>query len=205
MVDEPRAGPSKPSRKAQVEHDPDFPNEGVRELSRTPLENRVEEHVGVVDHKRSAGRNGYRERAWGVRAARYQPKVPRVRGELLSIREREVLGPCVDPREGGALWTSFLRSPVACGLFCGVRLVTGTAPAGAKGAIEGVLQRASWQHCRTHAARNALPWSSRQPSRWWELPFAPSLLSRARKVPPNSGAGPRKEQATAEQPESMAG
>jgi putative transposase len=69
--------------------------------------------------------------------------------------EREVLGVDVGPSEDGAFWTSFLRSLVARGLS-GVRLVTSDAHRGLKGAIEAVLQGASWQRCRVHFMRNAL-------------------------------------------------
>ena len=69
--------------------------------------------------------------------------------------EREVLGVDVGPSEDGAFWTSFLRSLVARGLR-GVRLVTSDAHLGLKGAIEAVLQGASWQRCRVHFMRNAL-------------------------------------------------
>jgi putative transposase len=69
--------------------------------------------------------------------------------------EREVLGLDVGPSEDGAFWASFLRSLVARGLS-GVRLVTSDAHRGLKGAIEVVLQGASWQRCRVHFMRNAL-------------------------------------------------
>jgi transposase-like protein len=69
--------------------------------------------------------------------------------------EREILGLDVGPSEDGAFWTSFLRSLVARGLG-GVRLVTSDAHRGLKGAIEAVLQGASWQRCRVHFMRNAL-------------------------------------------------
>jgi len=69
--------------------------------------------------------------------------------------EREILGLDVGPSEDGAFWTSFLRSLVARGLS-GVRLVTSDAHQGLKGAIEAVLQGASWQRCRVHFMRNAL-------------------------------------------------
>jgi putative transposase len=69
--------------------------------------------------------------------------------------EREVLGFDVGPSEDRAFWTSFLRSLVARGLR-GVRLVTSDAHRGLKGAIEAVLQGASWQRCRVHFMRNAL-------------------------------------------------
>jgi putative transposase len=69
--------------------------------------------------------------------------------------EREVLGVDVGPSEDGAFWTSFLRSLVTRGLS-GVRLVTSDAHQGLKGAIEAVLQGASWQRCRVHFMRNAL-------------------------------------------------
>jgi putative transposase len=69
--------------------------------------------------------------------------------------EREVLGLDVGPSEDGAFWTSFVRSLVARGLS-EVRLVTSDAHRGLKGAIEAVLQGASWQRCRVHFMRNAL-------------------------------------------------
>jgi putative transposase len=69
--------------------------------------------------------------------------------------EREVLGLDVGPSEEGAFWSAFLRSLVARGLS-GVRLVTSDAHRGRKGAIEAVLQGASWQRCRVHFMRNAL-------------------------------------------------
>jgi transposase-like protein len=69
--------------------------------------------------------------------------------------EREVLGLDVGPSEDGAFWRSFLRSLVARGLS-GVRLVTSDAHRGLKGAIQAVLQGASWQRCRVHFMRNAL-------------------------------------------------
>lgn len=69
--------------------------------------------------------------------------------------EREVLGLEVGPSEDGAFWASFLRSLVARGLS-GVRLVTSDAHQGLKGAVEAVLQGASWQRCRVHFMRNAL-------------------------------------------------
>jgi putative transposase len=70
--------------------------------------------------------------------------------------EREVLGFEVGPSEDGAFcWRSFLRSLVARG-FSGVRLVTSDSHQGLKGAVESVLQGASWQRCRVHFTRNAL-------------------------------------------------
>jgi putative transposase len=61
----------------------------------------------------------------------------------------------VGPSEDGTFWMTFLRSLVARGL-CGVRLVTSDAHQGLKGAIEAVVQGASWQRCRVHFMRNAL-------------------------------------------------
>ena len=69
--------------------------------------------------------------------------------------EREVLGLDVGPSEDGAFWASFLRSLVARGLS-GVGLVTSDAHRGLKGAVEAMLQGASWQRCRVHFMRNAL-------------------------------------------------
>ena len=70
--------------------------------------------------------------------------------------EREVLGLDVGPSEDDAFWRSFLRSLVARGLSGGVRVVTSDAHRGLKGAIQAVLQGASWQRCRVHFMRNAL-------------------------------------------------
>jgi len=69
--------------------------------------------------------------------------------------EREVLGLDVGPSEDGAFWLSFLRGLASRGLR-GVRLVVSDAHRGLKGAIEAVLQGASWQRCRVHFMRNAL-------------------------------------------------
>jgi putative transposase len=69
--------------------------------------------------------------------------------------EREVLGIDVGPSEDGEFWRQFLRGLVARGLG-GVQLVISDAHQGLKGAIESVLQGASWQRCRTHFMRNAL-------------------------------------------------
>src|SRR5215210_3517740 len=69
--------------------------------------------------------------------------------------EREVLGLDVGASEDGAFWLSFVRGLVSRGLR-GVRLVVSDAHRGLKGAIEAVLQGASWQRCRVHFMRNAL-------------------------------------------------
>jgi putative transposase len=69
--------------------------------------------------------------------------------------EREVLGLDVGPSEDGSFWLTFLRSLVTRGLK-GVRLVTSDAHRGLKGAIEAVVQGASWQRCKVHFMRNAL-------------------------------------------------
>jgi putative transposase len=69
--------------------------------------------------------------------------------------EREVLGLDVGPSEDGSFWLTFLRSLMERGLK-GVRLVTSDAHRGLKGAIEAVVQGASWQRCRVHFMRNAL-------------------------------------------------
>jgi putative transposase len=63
--------------------------------------------------------------------------------------QREVRGLDVGPSEDGAFWLAFLRGLVARGLG-GVRLVTGDAHEGLKGAIAATLHGASWQRCRTH-------------------------------------------------------
>jgi transposase-like protein len=68
---------------------------------------------------------------------------------------REVLGMDVITTEDGAGWLAFLRSLVARGLS-GVQLVISDAHEGLKTAIGSVLAGASWQRCRTHAARNLL-------------------------------------------------
>lgn len=68
--------------------------------------------------------------------------------------KRELLGLDVGPSEDGSFWLTFLHSLVTRGLS-GVRLVTSDAHLGLKGAIEAVLQGASWQQCRVHFMRNA--------------------------------------------------
>lgn len=68
---------------------------------------------------------------------------------------REVLGMEVITVEDGAGWTAFLRGLVARGLS-GVALVVSDAHEGLKQAIGAVLTGATWQRCRTHAARNLL-------------------------------------------------
>ena len=68
---------------------------------------------------------------------------------------REVLGMEVITVEDGAGWTAFLRSLVARGLS-GVALVISDAHEGLKQAIGAVMVGATWQRCRTHAARNLL-------------------------------------------------
>ena len=69
--------------------------------------------------------------------------------------KREVLGMEVITVEDGAGWTAFLRGLVARGLS-GVALVVSDAHEGLKAAIGAVLVGATWQRCRTHAARNLL-------------------------------------------------
>ena len=66
--------------------------------------------------------------------------------------EREVLGLDVGPSEDGAFWTRFPALFGRPGSW-GVRLVTSDAHRGLKGAIEAVLQGASWQRCRVHTIR----------------------------------------------------
>lgn len=262
MADELRIGLSGLLRKAQMEGDAEFLNEGVRALSQALMEMEVEEHIGAARHERTPGRkgqrNGYRQRIWDTRVGAVELSVPRVRdssyfpslleprrraeralsavvqeayvhgvstrkvddlvkalgmsgisksrvselceqldeeverfrnrplegpypyiwldatylkarqdGRVVSTAvviavgvkgdsgEREVLGLDVGPSEDGAFWRSFLRSLVARGLS-GVRLVTSDAHRGLKGAIQAVVQGASWQRCRVHFMRNAL-------------------------------------------------
>ena len=69
---------------------------------------------------------------------------------------REVLGITVMPSGAwSALRTEFLRSLTRRGLR-GVKLVIGDAHEGLKAAAAKVLG-ASWQRCRVHFMRNALP------------------------------------------------
>ncbi len=83
MADELRIGLSELLRKAMIDQDADFLNEGVRVLSQALMEMEVQEHVGAARHERSAGRtgqrNGYRERSWDTRVGTVELKVPRVR------------------------------------------------------------------------------------------------------------------------------
>jgi len=83
VADELRIGLSELLRKAMIDQDADFLNEGVRVLSQALMEMEVQEHVGAARHERSAGRtgqrNGYRERSWDTRVGTVELKVPRVR------------------------------------------------------------------------------------------------------------------------------
>ena len=69
--------------------------------------------------------------------------------------QREVIGLDIGSCEDGATWTAFLRGLKARGLN-GVKLVVSDAHEGLKGAINAVLDGASWQRCRTHFMRNLL-------------------------------------------------
>ncbi len=70
MADELRIGLSELLRKAMIEHDTGFLEEGVRVLSQALMEMEVEEHLGAGRHERSSERtghrNGYRERNAGT-------------------------------------------------------------------------------------------------------------------------------------------
>src|SRR5690606_11727941 len=68
---------------------------------------------------------------------------------------REVLGMAVGPSEAEPFWTNFLRSLTRRGLR-GVKLVISDAHEGIKAAAAKVL-KATWQRCRVHFLRNALP------------------------------------------------
>src|SRR5205085_12550528 len=67
--------------------------------------------------------------------------------------QREVLGVDVGPSEDGAFWLRFLRALVARGL-AGVQLVISDSHLGLKGAIDAVLQGASWHRCGLHFMKN---------------------------------------------------
>ncbi len=102
--------------------------------------------------------------------------------------EREVLGLDVGPSEDGAFWLQFLRSLVARGL-AGVKLAISDAHQGLKGAIEAVLQGASWQRCRVHFMRNALALVPKATASMVAATFGPCLFSQTRPTPGNSGSG----------------
>jgi putative transposase len=111
-------------------------------------------------------------------------------GVRASTGERKVLGLDVGPSEDGAFWTAFLRSLVARGFSSGVRLVTSDAYRGLKGAIEAVLQGASWQRCRGCTSCAVLSrWCPKRPSRWRGRPSVPSSPSRMHRAPMSSGGG----------------
>jgi transposase-like protein len=70
-------------RKATIDRDADFLEEGVRVLSQALMEMEVQEHVGAAPYERSPARTGqrncYRERSWDTRVGTVELKVPRVR------------------------------------------------------------------------------------------------------------------------------
>ena len=68
---------------------------------------------------------------------------------------REVLGMDIGPSEAESFWTGFLRKLARRGLR-GVKLVMSHAHEGINAAISKLLC-ASWQRCRVHFMRNALP------------------------------------------------
>jgi transposase-like protein len=68
---------------------------------------------------------------------------------------REIVGLHIGPSEAETLWSTFLESLVRRGLR-GVKLVISDAHEGLKAAIRRVMG-ASWQRCRVHWMRNALP------------------------------------------------
>ncbi len=70
--------------------------------------------------------------------------------------QREVLGLDVGPSEDGTCWLAFLRGLLARGVT-GVQLVVSDAHQGLNAASSAVLHGASWQRCRVHFVRNALP------------------------------------------------
>jgi transposase-like protein len=84
-------------RKAAVEQDTDFLQEGVRVLSQALLELEVSQHLGAERHERSPERTGYRNgtrtRPWDTRVGTIELQVPRVRDgsffpSLLEPRKR---------------------------------------------------------------------------------------------------------------------
>src|SRR3712207_1981013 len=83
MADELRMALLELLRKAELEQDADFLQEGVRVLSQALLELEVTQHVGAERHERNAERtgqrNGYRERTWDTRVGTIELQVPRVR------------------------------------------------------------------------------------------------------------------------------
>lgn len=137
---------------------------GMEGISKSQVSILCEELDGEVERFRSRTLQGPYPYVW-VDATTYVKA--RQDGRVVSVAvviavgvkgdtgEREVLGLDVGPSEDGAFWTSFLRSLVARGLS-GVQMVTSDAHRGLKGAIEAVLQGASWQRCRVHFMRNAL-------------------------------------------------
>ena len=70
-------------RKAELERDGDFLQEGVRVLTQALMELEVTQHVGADRHERTplrtGQRNGYREREWDTRVGTIELQVPRVR------------------------------------------------------------------------------------------------------------------------------
>ena len=97
MADDLRMARLELLRKAELEREVDFLQEGVRVLAQALMELEVSQHVGAEKHQRTPERtgyrNGYRERPWETRVGTLERRVPRVRDgrfcpSLLEPRQR---------------------------------------------------------------------------------------------------------------------
>ena len=105
MADSLRMALSELVRKAELDGDADFLQEGVRVLSQALMELEVSEHLGAERYERTqerkGQRNGYRERTWDTRVGSVELRVPLVRdGCCFGWADREILvgignAPCV--------------------------------------------------------------------------------------------------------------
>jgi putative transposase len=97
-----------------------------------------------------------------------------------SAGRREVLGMDIGPSEAETFWTAFVRKLARRGLR-GVKLVISDAHEGIKATVGKVLN-ASWQRCRVHFMRNALP------ARAADASFPPSSPPRLPRTTPRPHA-----------------
>ena len=85
MADEHRMALSELLRKAQMEEDADFLQEGVRVLAQALMEPELSQKIGAERYertpKRTNQRHGYRDRPWDTRVGTTQLKVPAGREE----------------------------------------------------------------------------------------------------------------------------
>ena len=86
--------------------------------------------------------------------------------------KREIVRLHIGPSDAATFWSGFLKSLTRCGLR-GVKLVVSDAHEGLKAVIRRVFG-ATWQRCRVHWMRNALPHVTKPSRAWWDG-IAPGL------------------------------